>query len=76
MLSEDDAIADPDDCVRIAGRLEGDGVPVETLMLAGVTHGFDQEHRAALSTLVFDEAATEIALARGSAFLDGLRTAR
>ena len=41
------------------------GVPVETLMLSGVTHGFDQEERAALSTLVFDEAATEEALAGG-----------
>ena len=60
--------------------LEGDGVPVETLMLAGVTHGFDQEERAALSTLVFDEAATAETLARGMDFLaklgPGLRTAR
>ena len=56
--------------------LERRGVPVETLLLSGVTHGFDQQERAALSTLVFDEAATEKALDRGAAFLDGLRTAR
>jgi len=76
VLSEDDAIADPDDCLRIVSALERRGVPVETLLLSGVTHGFDQQERAALSTLVFDEAATEKALDRGAAFLDGLRTAR
>ena len=76
VLSEDDAIADPDDCRRTAERLAARGVPVETLMLSGVTHGFDQEERAALSTLVFDEAATAEALDRGTAFLDELRTAR
>ena len=62
---------------RIADRARAPrGVPVETLCSRGVTHGFDQEERAALSTLVFDEAATEEALDRGAAFLDGLRTAR
>jgi dienelactone hydrolase len=76
VLSADDAIADPEDCTRIAGRLEERAVPVDVLMLSGVTHGFDQEERAALSTLVFDEAATETALAGGIAFLDGLRRAR
>jgi dienelactone hydrolase len=72
VLGEDDAIADPDACLRAAERLEARGVPVETLMLAGVTHGFDQEDRAALSTLEFDERATATALERGMDFLDGL----
>jgi dienelactone hydrolase len=76
VLSADDAIADPEDCTRIAGRIEERAVPVDVLMLSGVTHGFDQEERAALSTLVFDEAATETALAGGIVFLDGLRRAR
>lgn len=72
VLSRDDAIADPDDCLAIAHRLESRGVPVQTLLLSGVTHGFDQQERAALSTLVFDEAATEAALRRGGSFLDSL----
>lgn len=75
VLSEDDAIADPEDCLRIAGQLEMRGVPVETLMLSGVTHGFDQQERSPLSTLDFDEAATLKALARGLGFLDGLAPA-
>lgn len=72
VLSEDDTIADPDDCRRIADELATRGVPVETLMLSGVTHGFDQQERSALSTLDFDEAATAKALARGLDFLGGL----
>ena len=76
VLSEDDSIADPDDCLRIAATLAARDVPVETLVLSGVTHGFDQEERAPLSTLVFDRAATELALAEGAAFLDALRTPR
>lgn len=76
VLSRDDTVADPDDCLRVVRRLEVRGAPVQTLLLSGVTHGFDQQERAALSTLVFDEAATERALAKGAAFLDRLRTAR
>ncbi len=76
VLSKDDAIADADDCLAIAQGLETRGSPVQTLVLSGVTHAFDQQDRAALSTLVFDEAATEKALDRAGAFLDGLRTAR
>ena len=51
-------------------------MPVQTLILSDVTHGFDQKERAPLSTLVFDEKATEVALGRGADFLDRLRTAR
>ena len=72
VLSKDDTIADPEDCLRIAGQLEMRGVPVETLLLSGVTHGFDQEERSALSTLDFDEAATAKTLGRGLGFLDRL----
>lgn len=70
VLSEDDAVADPADCIRIVHRLEKRGVPVQTLMLSGVTHAFDQQERAALSTLEFDAEATRKALAAGAAFLD------
>ena len=76
VVSEDDAIADPDDCLHVVRRLEAHGVPVQTLILSDVTHGFDQKERAPLSTLVFDEGATEAALGRGASFLDGIRTAR
>jgi dienelactone hydrolase len=76
VLSADDAIADPDDCRAIANALRDKGAKVEILMLEGVTHGFDQEQRSKVSTLVFDEAATAEALAAGADFVDALRTAR
>ena len=70
LLVENDAIADETACLRVARR-EGDrGLPVETHVIPGVTHGFDQEEKAPLSTLRFDAAATADALARGGDFLD------
>ena len=45
-------------------------MPVETVVFEGVTHGFDQEERAAFSTLAFDPEATAEALAVAGAFLD------
>jgi dienelactone hydrolase len=76
LLSASDVIAPAGKCIAIAERLGAEGVPVETRLFDGVTHGFDQEERSELSTLAFDAEATEQALAAGAAFLDGVRTAR
>jgi dienelactone hydrolase len=70
LLAADDVIAPAEQCLAIAGRLEARGLPVETATFEGVTHGFDQQDRSALSPLEFDAAATEAALAAGAAFLD------
>lgn len=72
VLAGNDRIVDPADCGRIAAALAARGQPVETLTLPGVDHGFDQAEKAPLSTLEFDPAATEIAIAAALAFLDGL----
>jgi dienelactone hydrolase len=69
LLSAEDAIAPSAQCLKIARRLEAEGVPVETLLFEGVTHGFDQQERSALSTLEFDEAATAEAMRAGADFL-------
>jgi dienelactone hydrolase len=70
VLAADDAIAPSGQCVAIAQRLEARGLPVETLVFDGVTHGFDQRDRSALSPLAFDPATTAAALKAGAAFLD------
>jgi dienelactone hydrolase len=72
LLAADDVIAPAAQCLAIAERLEARGLPVETVLFDGVTHGFDQQDRSPLSTLEFDPAATEAALAAGARFLDGL----
>ena len=69
ILSRDDAIAPAEDCLEVVEKLAGRGVPVETVIFDGVTHGFDQQHRAALSALEYDARATEEALDRAAAFL-------
>nr|WP_255720416.1 dienelactone hydrolase family protein [Acuticoccus kalidii] len=69
LLSRDDIIAPSDDCLAIANILEDEGVPVETHVFEDVTHGFDQQGRSALSTLVYDPEATEEALDLAVAFL-------
>lgn len=70
ILSRDDFVAPAGECLARAEELKARGVPVETLVLDGVTHGFDQEDRSELSPLRFDAAATERALEAGVAFLD------
>ena len=69
VVSDRDTVAPAADCLAIAGRMAARGQPVETLVLRGVTHGFDQEERSGLSLLEFDPAATEAALRAGAAFL-------
>jgi len=70
LLSGNDVIAPTQDCLRAAKMLAGRGLPVETVVFEGVTHGFDQVERAPLSTLQFNADATEVALRVGGEFLD------
>jgi dienelactone hydrolase len=70
LLAERDAIAPADDCLAVARKLEADGLPVETVLFEGVTHGFDQEERNPFSLLEFDPEATAEALEIAGAFLD------
>jgi dienelactone hydrolase len=72
LLAEDDTITDEDACVALAERERAVGVSVETHVYPGVTHGFDTEERSVLSGLRFDADATEDALRRITAFLQGL----
>jgi dienelactone hydrolase len=76
LLSADDKIAPSGPCLEVAAELAARGVPVETKVFEGVTHGFDQQERAPLSTLEFDPEVTAEALEIGGRFLDGLGTAR
>ena len=62
LLSADDMIAPADDLPGGGGDADAAGVPVETVVFEGVTHGFDQMERAALSPLEFDAEATAEAL--------------
>lgn len=71
LLVRDDRITDEDACLALADRERALGVPVETHLYPGVTHGFDTRERSVLSGLRFDEAATEDAVRRMAAFLQG-----
>jgi dienelactone hydrolase len=57
VLVADDAIVDETDCVTVAAELRRRDMQVEVDMLRGVTHGFDQREKSALSTLAFAPAA-------------------
>ena len=70
LLVRDDAIAGERDCLDLAAREARRGLPVETVIYPGVTHGFDQQEKAPLSTLRYDAATTQAALARALDFLD------
>lgn len=74
VLAGDDVIAPHGFCLDIAERLAAEGLPVETLVIDGVTHGFDQKERSALSPLVFDAEATAEAQAVARRFLDSTAT--
>jgi dienelactone hydrolase len=76
LLAGEDLIAPADDCLAVAARMEAAGAPVEVRLFEGVTHGFDQEERAAFSMLVFDPEATAEALATAAAFLDRVAAQR
>ncbi len=75
LLSGNDFIAPAENCLEIAGLLEKRHLPVEVMVFAGVTHGFDQKERASFSTLKFDASATEEATRIISGFLDDVSKA-
>ncbi len=70
LLAEGDSIASEKPCLEVAAREARRGLPIETHVYAGVTHGFDQREKAPLSTLGYFPEATADALSRGTAFLD------
>ena len=76
LLAEGDAITDETACLDLAARERAVGVQVETHVYPGVTHGFDTRERSVLSGLRFDAAATDDALRRITAFVQGLPGAR
>ena len=76
ILSAEDFVTPADDCLEVAATLAAAGVPVETRVLEGVTHGFDQRDHAPLSPLDFDPEATAEALRLGGGFLDRLASPR
>jgi dienelactone hydrolase len=70
LLAGDDTIAPADACLGIAADLALAGLPVETRVFEGATHGFDQAERAPLSMLRFDPTVTAEAMAVAVGFLD------
>ena len=54
VLAEDDSIVDTDDCLAMAETLRAGGVDIETEVLEGAGHGFDQQEKSPLSSLTFD----------------------
>jgi dienelactone hydrolase len=73
LLSGADSITPSEECMAVAELLGERGLPVETVVIPGVTHGFDQSERSSLSPLQFDAEATKKALELGSDFLASLR---
>ena len=69
LLSGNDIIAPAGDCRAVATMLAAEGIPVETVVFEGVTHGFDQVERAPFSALEFDPEATAEALRVAGDFL-------
>lgn len=70
LLARGDAIADETDCLKVVERETGRGLPIESHVYEGVTHGFDQQEKAPLSMLDYDPETTADALERTGAFLD------
>lgn len=69
LLVVNDRIAPEADCLALVERLRARGAAVEVASFEGVTHGFDQREKSALSTLRYDADATARAIARTIAFL-------
>ncbi len=70
LLAAHDSVAPSEHCLAIADAMRARGQPVEAVAFPGVTHAFDQQEKAALSTLAFDPEATAEALRLGGEFLD------
>ncbi len=56
VLAEKDNIVDVDDCLAMADSLRRGGASIETEILIGAGHGFDQRDKSPLSSLNFDSA--------------------
>jgi dienelactone hydrolase len=69
LLVEGDGIADETDCLRLVEREQDRGIDVEIGTFRGVTHGFDQADKSALSPLEFSPAARAAALREITAFI-------
>jgi dienelactone hydrolase len=69
MLVDGDTIVSEAACLDLADRMAAIGLPVETTLYRGVTHGFDQAEKAPFSTLGHDPRATEAAHAQIADFL-------
>ncbi len=54
VLAEQDTIVDVEDCLSMVDRLKKGVADIETVVLAGAGHGFDQQERSPLSSLNFD----------------------
>ncbi|PRY26779.1 dienelactone hydrolase [Aliiruegeria haliotis] len=72
VLAENDRIADVDDCLAMAEVFRTSGAAIETEVLAGAEHGFDQREKSPLSSLTFDAAQRNKAEGFARAFMRGL----
>jgi dienelactone hydrolase len=70
VLAEDDTIVDTPDCLERADALRAAGAEVETLVLPGADHGFDQRQKSAFSSLQFVPEQRDAARAAIERFLD------
>ena len=59
LLVEGDTVADETACLRLIDRMQTAGRPVEVTQFEGVTHGFDQQDKAAFSPLDYNPAVTD-----------------
>lgn len=72
ILAEEDSIVDPEPCLARARAVQERGGRVETAIIPGADHGFDQQEKALFSTLAFDKGQRDTALGYVSAFLSKL----
>ncbi|MGF1562786.1 MAG: dienelactone hydrolase family protein [Geminicoccaceae bacterium] len=70
LLVEGDTVTGERDCLRLAERMRARGLVAETELYPNVTHGFDQETKAPLSTLIYAPEEAARAHARIIAFLE------
>ncbi|SFC62064.1 dienelactone hydrolase family protein [Tropicimonas isoalkanivorans] len=70
LLAQGDTITNEQPCLRMVRQAARNGLPVETHVYSGVTHGFDQRDKAPLSTLDYFPAAAADAISRGTDFLN------
>lgn len=72
ILAERDSIVDPEPCLAEARAIERSGGRSSVAIIPGADHGFDQQEKTFLSTLVFDPAQRNAALAHVRDFLSTL----